>query len=115
MGRSLRRREARLLQGRAALLLPRLVGRRTDADWDRQSRQMECAAEVLSIHSRAGGPLRQQLDDGEIRCAESEVSATNPNFKKLYDSLTSFSNNGYQWFQVAEVGYDNFMARHSQS
>jgi TRAP-type mannitol/chloroaromatic compound transport system substrate-binding protein len=44
-----------------------------------------------------------------------EVAATNPNFKKVYDSLTAFSNNGYQWFQVAEVGYDNFMARHSQS
>jgi len=45
----------------------------------------------------------------------SEVSATNANFKKAYDSLTAFSNNGYSWFQVAEVGYDNFMARHSQS
>src|ERR1700690_2475507 len=45
----------------------------------------------------------------------SEVSATNANFKKAYDSLTAFSSNGYQWFQVAEVGYDNFMARHSQS
>src|ERR1700675_4391386 len=44
-----------------------------------------------------------------------EVAAANPNFKKLYESLTSFSNNGYQWFQVAEIGYDNFMARHSQS
>jgi TRAP-type mannitol/chloroaromatic compound transport system substrate-binding protein len=45
----------------------------------------------------------------------SEVAASNANFKKVYDSLTAFSNNGYQWFQVAEVGYDNFMARHSQS
>ncbi|HXU58948.1 MAG TPA: TRAP transporter substrate-binding protein [Verrucomicrobiae bacterium] len=44
-----------------------------------------------------------------------EVSATNPTFKKLHESLMSFSNSGYQWFQVAEVGYDNFMARHSQS
>lgn len=44
-----------------------------------------------------------------------EVSATNADFKKVYESLTAFSNNGYQWFQVAEVGYDNFMARHSQS
>ena len=35
----------------------------------------------------------------------SEVSATNADFKKVYDSLTAFSNNGYQWFQVAEVGY----------
>jgi TRAP-type mannitol/chloroaromatic compound transport system substrate-binding protein len=45
----------------------------------------------------------------------SEVAATNADFKKVYDSLTTFSNNSYQWFQVAEVGYDNFMARHSQS
>jgi TRAP-type mannitol/chloroaromatic compound transport system substrate-binding protein len=45
----------------------------------------------------------------------SEVSATNANFKKVYDSLTNYSNNSYAWFQVAEVGYDNFMARHSQS
>jgi TRAP-type mannitol/chloroaromatic compound transport system substrate-binding protein len=45
----------------------------------------------------------------------SEVSATNANFKKVYESLTNFSNNSYSWFQVAEVGFDNFMARHSQS
>ena len=44
-----------------------------------------------------------------------EVAAGNPDFKKVYDSLSAFSTNGYQWFQVAEVGYDNFMARHSQS
>ena len=35
--------------------------------------------------------------------------------RRSTNSLTAFSNNGYQWFQVAEVGYDNFMARHSQS
>src|SRR6201747_2048949 len=45
----------------------------------------------------------------------SEVSATNADFKKVYESLTNFSNNGYQWFQVAELGYDAFMARNSQS
>ena len=44
-----------------------------------------------------------------------EVSATNADFKKVYESLTSYSNNSYAWFQVAEVGYDNFVARHSQS
>ncbi|MDP3693853.1 TRAP transporter substrate-binding protein [Bradyrhizobium sp.] len=43
-----------------------------------------------------------------------ETAAGNPNFKKVLESLTTFSNNGYQWFQVAEVGYDNFMARHSR-
>ena len=35
--------------------------------------------------------------------------------RRSMNSMTAFSNNGYQWFQVAEVGYDNFMARHSQS
>ncbi|WGR92562.1 TRAP transporter substrate-binding protein DctP [Bradyrhizobium sp. ISRA443] len=44
-----------------------------------------------------------------------EVSATNADFKKVYESLSSFASNGYQWFQVAEVGYDNFMARHASS
>lgn len=45
----------------------------------------------------------------------SEVAAGNPDFKKAYESLTAFSNTGYSWFQVAEVGYDFFMARHAQS
>jgi TRAP-type mannitol/chloroaromatic compound transport system substrate-binding protein len=45
----------------------------------------------------------------------SEVAATNADFKKVYESLNAFSSLGYQWFQVAEVGYDNFMARHAQS
>lgn len=40
-----------------------------------------------------------------------EISSTNPTYKKLYESLTSFSKNGYQWFQVAELTYDSFMAR----
>jgi TRAP-type mannitol/chloroaromatic compound transport system substrate-binding protein len=44
-----------------------------------------------------------------------EVAAGNANFKKLYESLSAFSSTGYQWFQVAEVGYDNFMARHAQT
>jgi TRAP-type mannitol/chloroaromatic compound transport system substrate-binding protein len=44
-----------------------------------------------------------------------EVSETNADFKKVYGSLNAFASNGYQWFQVAEVGYDNFMARHAQS
>jgi TRAP-type mannitol/chloroaromatic compound transport system substrate-binding protein len=45
----------------------------------------------------------------------SEVAATNADFKKVHESLTAFANNGYQWFQVAEVGFDTFMARNSQS
>jgi TRAP-type mannitol/chloroaromatic compound transport system substrate-binding protein len=44
-----------------------------------------------------------------------EVAATNANFKKILESLTAYSSTGYQWFQVAEIGYDSFMARHAQT
>ena len=44
-----------------------------------------------------------------------ETAATNPSFKKTLESLNSFTTNGYQWFQVAELGYDSFMARNPQS
>jgi TRAP-type mannitol/chloroaromatic compound transport system substrate-binding protein len=43
-----------------------------------------------------------------------EISATNASFKKVYDSMTDYTTNGYQWFQVAELGYDSFMVRHSR-
>ncbi len=60
-------------------------------------------------------PLVMQASFKAAKELHAEVSATNANFKKVYESLTAFTNNGYQWYQVAEVGYDNFMARHSQS
>jgi TRAP-type mannitol/chloroaromatic compound transport system substrate-binding protein len=40
-----------------------------------------------------------------------EISTTNANFKKVYASLTDFANDGYQWYQVAELGFDGFMVR----
>ena len=43
-----------------------------------------------------------------------ETAATNPNFKKVLESMNGFTTNGYQWFQVAELGYDSFMARNPQ-
>ena len=43
----------------------------------------------------------------------SEIAATNASFKKVYDSMTNFTNNGYQWFQVAEW-LRSFMVRHSR-
>jgi TRAP-type mannitol/chloroaromatic compound transport system substrate-binding protein len=32
-------------------------------------------------------------------------------FKKLYDSLTGFRGDSYQWQQVAELTFDSFMMR----
>ena len=40
-----------------------------------------------------------------------EISATTPNFKQVYASLTDFANGGYQGWQVAELGFDSFMVR----
>jgi TRAP-type mannitol/chloroaromatic compound transport system substrate-binding protein len=43
-----------------------------------------------------------------------DIAKTNPNFKKTYESMKAFRNNGYQWFQVAELDYDSFMVRHTR-
>ncbi|MBI4365193.1 MAG: ABC transporter substrate-binding protein [Deltaproteobacteria bacterium] len=40
-----------------------------------------------------------------------DLSKTNPNFKKLYDSLVPYRSTSYAWLQVAELGFDNFQMR----
>ncbi len=44
-----------------------------------------------------------------------ETSAVNADYKKVWDSITAFRKDAYQWWQVAEYGYDNFMIRNSKS
>ena len=43
-----------------------------------------------------------------------EIASTNAPFKKVYESMNAYTNNAYQWFQVAELGYDSFMVRHQR-
>jgi TRAP-type mannitol/chloroaromatic compound transport system substrate-binding protein len=40
-----------------------------------------------------------------------ELSAKNPDFKKIYESYKNFRSEEYLWFQVAEYAYDTFMIR----
>jgi len=40
-----------------------------------------------------------------------EVSATNPDFKKVYESMMAFRGDQYLWWQVAEYSYDTFLIR----
>jgi TRAP-type mannitol/chloroaromatic compound transport system substrate-binding protein len=40
-----------------------------------------------------------------------ETSAQNAEFKKLYDSLATFRNDGFLWWQVAEYSFDSFSIR----
>src|SRR6266511_1065438 len=76
MGRALRRREARFLQGREVLLLPGLVGRLRSGPQHYQSRQVERAAKKLSV----GGPdrLRRCLGVGsrQVRLQQSGRTQT---------------------------------------
>jgi TRAP-type mannitol/chloroaromatic compound transport system substrate-binding protein len=41
----------------------------------------------------------------------SELSATNADFKKIWDNIQAFRNDQYLWWQVAEYTYDTFMIR----
>ena len=40
-----------------------------------------------------------------------ETAAQNESFKKIYDSLAPFRNEGYLWWQVAEYSFDSFSIR----
>ncbi|SFN42104.1 TRAP transporter substrate-binding protein [Variovorax sp. OV329] len=40
-----------------------------------------------------------------------DLSKTNSHFKKMYESLTAYRGDSYQWMQVAELGFDSFMMR----
>jgi TRAP-type mannitol/chloroaromatic compound transport system substrate-binding protein len=40
-----------------------------------------------------------------------EVSAANPEFKKVYESMIAFRGDQYLWWQVAEYSYDTFLIR----
>jgi TRAP-type mannitol/chloroaromatic compound transport system substrate-binding protein len=44
-----------------------------------------------------------------------EISQTNANFKKVYDSMNGYMKPAYSWFQVAELNYDSFMIRHNNT
>lgn len=65
----------------------------------------------------AGAKLRSFPQDvlGAFYKASSElyteIAETNPKFKKMWDSYSSFRNDEYLWWQVAEYTYDNFMIR----
>jgi TRAP-type mannitol/chloroaromatic compound transport system substrate-binding protein len=66
----------------------------------------------------AGGallrPFPQDVMEASYKAANeiyAGLSQTNPHFRKLYDSLTAFRSDSFQWMQVAELGFDSFMMR----
>ncbi|MBV8168204.1 MAG: TRAP transporter substrate-binding protein [Alphaproteobacteria bacterium] len=66
----------------------------------------------------AGGtvltPFPNEVMDACYKAAQelyAETSAKNAKFKKVYDAWKSFLDEEYEWFQVADGTYDNFMIR----
>jgi len=59
-------------------------------------------------------PFSQEIMEAAYKAANEiydEISANNPDFKKIYDSYKAFRGEEYLWFQVAEYAYDTFMIR----
>ena len=59
-------------------------------------------------------PFAASIMDASLKAANevyAETSATNPNFKKLYEAMAAFRNDQYTWWQVAEYGFDSFQIR----
>jgi TRAP-type mannitol/chloroaromatic compound transport system substrate-binding protein len=59
-------------------------------------------------------PFSQEILDACFKAANetyAEISATNPRFKKMYDSLTAFRDDAYLWWQIAELPFDVFQIR----
>lgn len=66
----------------------------------------------------AGGallrPFSQPILEACLKAANeyyTQTTASNPDFKKVYDSMVAFRNDQYLWWQVAEYTYDTFMIR----
>jgi TRAP-type mannitol/chloroaromatic compound transport system substrate-binding protein len=59
-------------------------------------------------------PFSQSIMEACLKASievNTETSANNADYKKVWDSIQAFRNNEYLWWQVAEYSYDTFMIR----
>jgi TRAP-type mannitol/chloroaromatic compound transport system substrate-binding protein len=59
-------------------------------------------------------PFTQPVLEAAYKAANevyTEISASNADFKKVYESMVAFRGEEYLWWQVAEYTYDSFMIR----
>ena len=59
-------------------------------------------------------PFSQPIMEACLKASNevnAETSAANSDYKKVWDSILTFRNDEYLWWQVAEYGYDTFMIR----
>ncbi len=53
----------------------------------------------------------QASDPQLLTVTDMKLAATNPRFKKIYDSYVAFRGDSYLWWQVAEMLFDSFQVR----
>jgi TRAP-type mannitol/chloroaromatic compound transport system substrate-binding protein len=59
-------------------------------------------------------PFPQEVMEACLKATNelyAEISAKNPDFKKIIDAMVAYRNEEYLWWQVAEYTFDNFMIR----
>jgi TRAP-type mannitol/chloroaromatic compound transport system substrate-binding protein len=59
-------------------------------------------------------PFSAEILDASFKATNelyAEIGAKNEKFKKLHDSMMAFRNEQYQWHQVCEATYDNYLIR----
>ena len=73
---------------------------------------------IVGCPAVAGGaqlrPFSQEILEASLKAAQevyTDLSAKNPDFKKIYESMRAFRGEEYLWFQIAEFSFDNFMIR----
>ncbi len=59
-------------------------------------------------------PFSQAIMEASLKAANelyAEISAKNPDFKKVHDNMMAFRSDEYLWWQVAEYTFDTFQIR----
>ncbi|MDB5557654.1 MAG: transporter substrate-binding protein, partial [Enterovirga sp.] len=59
-------------------------------------------------------PFSQEIMDAAYKATNEiydEISAKNPDFKKMYEHMRAFRNEEYLWWQIAEYSFDSYMIR----
>jgi len=84
---------------------------RQQADYDTKN---PLALKRLVANGTQLRPFSTSVMEACMKASEevnAETSATNPDYKKVWDSIAAFRNDEYLWWQVAEYTYDSFMIR----
>jgi TRAP-type mannitol/chloroaromatic compound transport system substrate-binding protein len=87
------------------------------AAWSALVHQESCSKHVLGILVEEIEVAQLLAFFGHVACLKAsievntETSAANADYKKVWDSIQAFRNDEYLWWQVAEYSYDTFMIR----